>query len=245
MPPRRRKPKFKITWWMRIRNYLRHLQTPLRIRDSIDRLRYSHQYPYLRLFYLLLPFPSWHFPLLQPPAPREITKNVGLFYRRHPNLDDLRCIPLWRARDTPLRAVYHLYEILLTGEYTLLRGETEYFWYQSGKRWALHLIPDPQDTNPIRYAVLASIVEELVLAFNWRLKLGLRRDHHHESPPFTPEMLPSWSQSVPPVTADMLNDLPSSMLDGHGNLVLDEVEGGSERFAKRNIITDAGWFYTV
>lgn len=44
-------------------------------------------------------------------------------------------------------------------------------------RWELACIPDPQDNDPIRHAILASMVEALVDAFNARLELGIRRDN--------------------------------------------------------------------
>lgn len=250
MPSSRHKPKHKITWWMRVKRYFRRVGTPFRVRDSIHRLSHISRHPYLRFISLLLPFPSWFFSLPRPLAPQEIAKNIELYELRHVNLDSLRWIPIWRARDTPIRAIYRIYEILLTGEYTLLRVEVEYFWYQ--RKWTLRSIPDPHDTNPVRYAVLASIVEELADAFNWRLGLGLRRDHRHvdidpddgQLISFPPETVPSWTQSVPPIASETLKGLPLDMLDEHGNLVL-ESEGENSNFGKRNIVTGSGWFYTI
>lgn len=84
--------------------------------------------------------------------------------RRLENLTDQRGIPLWRARDTPLRSLYRMYEAMMSDVYVVIGTETEYFWYQ--RRWSLDSIPDPRDPDPIRYAVLACLVEELVVAFN-------------------------------------------------------------------------------
>jgi hypothetical protein len=61
-------------------------------------------------------------------------------------------------------------------EFVLLRLECEYMWHQSGAKWSLLSIPDPCDSDPARYAMLASIVEELVRVFNWRLQHGQRRN---------------------------------------------------------------------
>lgn len=35
----------------------------------------------------------------------------------------------------------------------------------------LHGMPDPSDRDPIQYAILAYIAEELAKTFNWRLSL--------------------------------------------------------------------------
>ena len=251
MPPRQRQPRFKITWWMRLRSYLRRLGTPLHLRGSITRLRHSHKRPYLALLCLFIPFPSWSFPLPKPVPPHQIAENVDLYYRRHPNIRNLQCIPIWESRDTPLRSLYRLYEIFMTGEYALLGLETEYFWHQSGRKWGLGQLPDPRDLDPVRYALLACITEELVEAFNWRLGLGMRRkgpaverEHGRDPyPPFIPEVLPSWTQNVLPIEADMLRNLPPTMV-GKGNLILEE-NGSSKVFAKRNIVTNVGWLYTI
>ena len=63
----------------------------------------------------------------------------------------------------------------MTGEYALLGLETEYFGHQSGRKWGLGQLPDPRDPNPVRYALLACITEELVKAFNWRLGSGMQQ----------------------------------------------------------------------
>ena len=48
--------------------------------------------------------------------------------------------------------------------------EGYYFWRQAGWR-----IPDPKDPNPLRYAILASLAESMVDAYNWKISLRLRR----------------------------------------------------------------------
>ena len=141
----------------------------------------------------------------------------------------------------------------MTGEYALLGLETEYFWHQSGRKWALGQLPDPRDPDPVRYALLACITEELVEAFNWRLGLGMRRkgpaverEHGRDlCPPFIPEALPNWTQTVLPIPieADTLRRLPPTVVR-KGKLVLEE-NGSSKVFAKRNIVTNVGWLYTV
>ena len=154
-------------------------------------------------------------------------------------------------RDTPLRSIYRLYELHLADRYELMGYETEYFFFQ--RNWKLGDIPDPRDPDPLRYAMVASITEKLHEAVNWRLSLGLRRNREHVCreedgdpwPPFIPEELPDWTKSVPPMDKDLLRrSVPSESLDAEGNLVL-EKNGKGPNFARRNIITNTGWFYTI
>ncbi|TGO25168.1 hypothetical protein BPAE_0086g00330 [Botrytis paeoniae] len=248
-PPRRRQPRFKITWWMRTNELF---STRFDLRGSIIRLRHIYPHPYLALFRLSIPFPSWSLPLSDPVAPLAIAHNEELYEIRNKYHTTLRNVQVWKARDTPLRCVYRMYEILMMGDCVPLDSETEYFWYQSTEKWSLSSIPDPKDTDPVRYAVIACIVEELVRAFNWRLALGMRRNGKHirrknESdpcPPYTPVVGPDWTRSVPPIEQDMLKELPSEMVTESGKLVL-EKRGCDETFEKRNVITNVGWFYTV
>ncbi|TGO39097.1 hypothetical protein BHYA_0060g00080 [Botrytis hyacinthi] len=71
-----------------------------------------------------------------------------------------------------------------------------------------------------------------------------RKSEGDPYPPYTPVVGPDWTRSVPPIEPDMLKDLPSEMVIESGKLVL-EKRGCDENFAKRNIMTNAGWFYTV
>lgn len=74
---------------------------------------------------------------------------------------------------------------------------------------------DPRDPDPIRYALLACIVESLLDAFNWCLSIGLRRNGKHIPPtnwdgvnspyaPYEPLSLPSWTRHVPAVEKQYL-----------------------------------------
>ncbi|PNY25515.1 Uncharacterized protein TCAP_04542 [Tolypocladium capitatum] len=88
----------------------------------------------------------------------------------------LRCMPLWRARDTPHRAFYRLYEAFCAADGHTIAYETEYFWRRSSPSRATASIPDPECEDPEQYAVLASLAEVLVRSLTWRLELGLRRN---------------------------------------------------------------------
>lgn len=79
--------------------------------------------------------------------------------------------------DTPLFALYRLYEWIMTGHVINMRNELERFWWA---RWPVSSIPDPgEQGDPERYAVLACIPALLVESFNERINLGLRREEPH------------------------------------------------------------------
>lgn len=246
LPLRRRLYLIFYKYWYRVRR----LQTPLKLRHSLRRLKHNHSRPWLALLRLFFPYPTWKFPIPEPLPPQKLLGNRELMILRRHDLRNLTAVPLWRARDTPLRSLYRMCECMLSGEYSPLGEETVYFWYQS--RWELHDIPDPADPDPIRYALLASLVEELVAAFNWRLSLGLRRDRNHvfrerdgdPYPSYEPLSGPAWTRDVPPIPPECLASLPAEFVRNGCQLVL-EAKGVSEHFAKRNIVTNVGWFYTI
>ncbi|KKZ62285.1 hypothetical protein EMCG_00454 [[Emmonsia] crescens] len=232
-------------YWSRVRN----VESPLHLRYSLGRLRHSPR-PWLALLRLFIPYPTWHFPVPEPLSPRELLGNQVLMFQHRHNLVNLTAITLWRARDTSLRSLYRLLECMLSTEYSPIGQETEYFWYQ--RSWSLDRIPDPADPDPVRYAILASLAEELVIAFNWRLSLGMRRNKKHifrqrgedPWPPYTPVTGPAWTKDVPPIFQASLDELPPEFVRNGCQLVLEE-KGISDTFGKRNIVTNVGWLYTI
>ncbi|CZT10978.1 uncharacterized protein RAG0_15288 [Rhynchosporium agropyri] len=249
-------PRIKITWWMRLRSRLRYLHSPLRLRGSIRRLRHDHNNPYYALMMLFIghlqvPSRNWTYNFPPPAllAPKDIAGNEVLFDHHHPFIFNLRYIPIWTIRDTPLHAIYRLYEIYMTREFVLLRLECEYMWRQLGPKWSLYSIPDPCDPDPVRYAMLASIVEELVRAFNFRLQHGQRRNGRNVRrsianpwPEYEPEVTPTWTAHVRPIESDDLRELPPDMVQD-GKLVL--ADGGCENFNRRNFDAPTRYLYTT
>lgn len=75
--------------------------------------------------------------------------------------------------DTPLAALYRLYEYFVAGNHIGLRDEVEAFFNQP--TWAVADIPDPQDPDPERYAIMAVLPYYLVHAFNRLIQRGLPR----------------------------------------------------------------------
>ncbi|KAL8880052.1 MAG: hypothetical protein Q9192_008102 [Flavoplaca navasiana] len=109
-------------------------------------------------------------------------------------------------RDTPLRSVYRIYEYMCTHRHSQVQYETEYFFFHSeSAKWSFDTLPDPKDDDEQHYAFVASIVEALVAAFNWRLSMGIRRDRSNwsfdqveDNPPLK-IIAPRWAISVPPL----------------------------------------------
>lgn len=117
-------------------------------------------------------------------------------------------------------------------------------------RWSLARVPDPQDDDPVRYAILASLVEALVDAFNWRLELGIRRDNttdrseQQRGSNFIREEAPSWMSRVGAVEKPL--DFIATAAEGtntNTNGAADLTE--EPHFLKRNIRAPNGYLYTV
>ena len=231
---------------------LHGLSSPLQLRDSIRRLSRDHPRPSLALLRLFFPYPTWRFALPDPLMPHEILGEPALMLeRRHEeDLPAALSIPVWRARDTPLRCLYRMYESVMAGDTGPAKTELEFFFYQA--HWAVDRVPDPQDPDSIRYAVLACLVDELSRAFNWWLSRGLRRDHQHlirekgskAYPAYERVKGPKWTSGVPPVGMEYVALMPLEFAREMHMLVLDG-EGGSEVFARRNIAAGVGWMYQV
>lgn len=173
-----------------------------------------------------------------PPSPRELLAG-RLVYE----------IPLLNRRvrsegDTPLAALYRIYEHIVLDQHIEIRNEIEAFWYHAG--WAVRDIPDPRDPDPERYAVLSCIPPLLCLAFNKRIGLGLPRD----APPiFTRSMLeewqaqerkyeeePLWVEDVPRLTETLA--IPHWDNEKRDFVPLDgfEENKASPEFARKNIL---------
>jgi hypothetical protein len=95
--------------------------------------------------------------------------------------------------------------------------------------------------------MLASIVEELVRVFNWRLQYGQRRSGKNIPrtledpwPTFQPEATPSWTSLVPPVQEEDMRELPSNMIK-NGRLFL--ADGGCENFERHNFTAPTQYLY--
>lgn len=171
-------------------------------------------------------------------TPSELLGNFALVRYRQDGIAALRTLPLFLWRDTPTRSLYRLYEYICAGMCDQVSAEVEYFFFQPClSRWRLADIADPEDNNTQRYAILASTVETLVQAFNWRLSLGLRRDGRRvtrkeiESSPPPEERAPTWTRHV-------------GRLDEHLDLC-GTPNTKTHPFSQRNIAVNTGYFYSI
>ena len=106
-----------------------------------------------------------------PPSVPDLLSDRSSVWRRHPLHDH----PSFRNHlpDSPLASLYRLYEFFVTDHAGAFRMETN--WFRENVKWAVHDIPDPKDADPLRYAILAGLVEVLVFGFNYVVNLGLPR----------------------------------------------------------------------
>lgn len=118
--------------------------------------------------------------------------------------------------------------------------ESSYFFYHSESTWQLSQVPDPKDKDLVRYSLLASFVEAIVAAFNWKLEQGLRRDGSqvsgvgdNDSVQVVLETPPSWTSKLKPV-AERLDLRPPNNTDGP-----------DLAFQRRNIEAPMGYLYSV
>lgn len=130
---------------------------------------------------MFLPYPSRSFPILGPFSVRDLIEDkkndTSIIQSHFDDIPNLRAFPIWRIRDTPLRSIYRLYKLPLADCYELHGWETEYFFFRPD--WTLQDIPEPQDSDPLRYTVIASIVEELYKAINWSIFRDHNQSHKH------------------------------------------------------------------
>jgi hypothetical protein len=166
---------------------------------------------------LVWPIP-WHFRVPPPLSVDELMGNQDLLMQRKGTLVNytlLRKLDLFKARDTPLRCLYRLYEAVCAICRNELMEESQYYFGEQPK-WKLKDIPNPEDPDPRRQAILASLVETLVQSFNYKIFMGLRRGitrrkpwlierfQREENPPY--EQAPEWTSLVGPLPETLKMD---------------------------------------
>ena len=182
------------------------------------------------------------YPSFPPPPPEIILSERDDFSRRLKR----RGHPAPKGQDdTPLFAMYRLYEYLILYDNIGIRNELQHFWFN---KWPVSSIPDPDDSeSPSRYAVLACIPPLMVASFNRRVDLGFARwlppittDAEWEeaqSQPKAYETTPAWISSVKPLEQTLkIPFLP--YLSGESWVTLESFEDprASRQLQEKNIL---------
>lgn len=183
---------------------------------------------------------SHQYPIFPPPPPQEILR------RRSDYKASIRArkslVPEGISADTPLYALYRLYEYFVIDHVTGYRNQLEYFWRQ--RSWAVEDIPGPKDDDPARYAFLACIPTLLVRSFNERIKLGLARDTPAIISPEEAEQLRTRSESsktyeeLPKRTNNVPALSESLFVPSHDDIVMEGFDDprASTAFKPKNIL---------
>lgn len=148
------------------------------------------------------------YPVFPPPPPEELLKNRVSYWK---TVEARKfAAPCGESGDSPLFALYRLYEAFVLDKRFAYRNLLEYFWRKAD--WKVTEIPDPADLDPSRYAFLAGVTYLLVESFNARVALGLTRGarplmgmEEAEEAKRVPhsqrayEKVPEWAEKVPPL----------------------------------------------
>jgi len=136
------------------------------------------------------------------------------------------------------------------------------FHLRSHGLWSLKDFPDPQCTHdPTRYAIAASVIEQLVDVFNWRTKHGLRRDYievgdeasygikwDEDFPPRQMEEAPAWAKAVPAAPDGVIIESAYARKGLSYDLVLaahGDLDPPNQHFLKRNLLADVNFLQFV
>ncbi|KAI9688612.1 MAG: hypothetical protein M1820_010232 [Bogoriella megaspora] len=142
-------------------------------------------------------FPCGSDTVARPPRPRSVRYL----------LEHRSTCKTYTSGDTPLAALYRMYEFFLLADTVRLREEIEDFYERS--KWPIHKIPDPMDADPERYAVLSVMTCMLMLAVNDKVRHGVPRgglgvlysqeqiQRYRRHAKF--ERQPTWALKVPPL----------------------------------------------
>lgn len=251
--------RLRIIWKMRIRRFLHRfiycIETPLELRESLIRLSHRNTHSFLALLRLFLSIPTWHFRVSNSISFKIMLNNIQLLDSQLSSADliNMRCISLWRARDISIRSLYRIYETIVAREYDVIDSKIKYFFYQKRRSWAVCRIQNSWNRDFIRYAILASMIEELAKAFNWRMSLRMRRNKRkHIYHKMLDEVLSSFSSKTSSVWATIIStidikwieNLSDDTLDSSRRLIF-KMSEKSFLFTKRNIVINIDHFYTI
>ncbi|KAI0110319.1 hypothetical protein GGR51DRAFT_547591 [Nemania sp. FL0031] len=140
---------------------------------------------------------------------------------------------------TPKGSLYRMYEYLVVGFTIGLRSEIEFFFNQPS--WAVSAIPDPEDSDPQRYAILSVLPYYLCKAFNRLIERGLPRgspaiiagdemERELRARPVVLEEEPEWASKVPSLAKTLVIPRLGGEAPEEGYI--------SERFRSKNILVE-------
>lgn len=194
--------KFTCSWW--------HGLLPRRWRRSHGEGADAASSPLASSYHDDFAPPPEAYPSFPPPAPSDLIKDREAYWVKISSRK--YAAPQGVFEDSPLYALYRLYEFIVLDKVLDYRNALEAFWRQH--QWKVCDIPEPDGSGngaaAERVAFLAGCTYLLVRCFNERVKLGLQRDM---SPLITPEeaeearqlpdhlrqyeAVPEWAANVP------------------------------------------------
>ena len=137
---------------------------------------------------------------------------------------------------TSTASLYRMYEHFVVGNNDWLKYEAKLFFHH--QEWDIGSIPDPEDPDPARYAIIGVLTKFLAREFNRVLVIGLPRGAPAIITPEMEEMLrareivlehqPDWASKVVSLKKQLF--IP----DGLGNAPTESVR--SSEFLTMNII---------
>lgn len=134
------------------------------------------------------------YPVFPPPPPRVMIESPSKYWE---TITARKFgAPQGVFEDSPLFALFRLYEFILLDRVVSYRNAIEAFWRI--REWAVEDIPDPNDENKERLAFLAGCTYLIARSFNQRVKLGLGRDNPSLITPEEPERARSVPEDLRP-----------------------------------------------
>ena len=229
-------------FWVVVYRWLLGPLTASHFRITFRRLWYGSRHPLPLFFSLLAPSP-WHFTPATQVSPAEVMGRPDVVSQRQDGIMAVRgSSPLFAKKDAPIHCIYRIYEQLCANLNDVVSLEVEYFYFHPlTSDWMPYQIPDPEDPDQVRYAIIASIVETLVESFNWRACYGIQRNRQREPRTRIHSQAtfryPKWTHNVLSLERKLVlykaaEDVP----------LLSELR---DPFTRRNIDVNTAYFYSV
>ncbi|KAK7468302.1 hypothetical protein VKT23_002816 [Stygiomarasmius scandens] len=141
------------------------------------------------------------------------------------------------CQDTAIASFYRIYQFFVLHDVISFRNELEYFCC-SHPDWAISSLPDPADSDPLRYAILAVLTRLMCNSFNRRVEFGLPRDAPAIVQDFEELQARPKVYEEPPEWARRVQALPEMFFipNGEGKRLEEDHEYVSKDFRALNII---------